>query len=356
MSKLLTSEIVPSISAGGPSCDMAIETRSLSEPLTFHSYFRPQVWGGRRLSELLHKSLPADQAIGESWELSAHPHHQSLVQSGSWRGSTLEHLWRIHRQEFTGKVHGNSGPFPWLIKWLDCHEQLSVQVHPDDATAQRLLGEINGKTESWYVIDAAPSSRICAGWKPGVTRADIEAGVKDGTIADCLACFQPLPGQCLHIPAGTVHALGGGVVLAEIQQTSDATFRLFDWNRVDHTGNSRPLHIELALASLNDSTGPVRPLTPQRILATDTLTRDQFVRCPYYDLDRIEIRQPWTTELTSLTAVMVVSGAGRLVSPLAEEPILLERGQTVLLPALMTEATFQPADSGLTLLWISLPD
>src|SRR5262249_19325002 len=149
--------------------------------------------------------------------------------------------------------------FPWLVKYLDARDWLSVQVHPDDEAVRRLWPGEGGKTEAWFVLAAAPESKIYAGLLPGVDEPALRKALATGTVADCLHQFRPRPGDCLFLPAGTVHAVGGGVLLAEVQQTSDATFRLFDWNRVDAQGRPRSLHVEQALACINWRQGPVLP-------------------------------------------------------------------------------------------------
>lgn len=322
---------------------------TLNEPLTFAPYFRPQVWGGRRLADVVDKDLPPGVAVGEAWEISVQPRHVSVVDSGHWKGKTLDQIWHAARIDLAGRAAENLPTFPWLIKWLDCHDVLSVQVHPDDATAQKLLGEPFGKTESWVIVHAEPTAKIYAGWKSGVTRAEVESQIADGTIAEAMHSFTPEVGQVVHIPAGTVHALGGGVVVAEIQQTSDATFRLFDWNRVDDQGNSRPLHIEQALAALNFDQGPIEPMTPQG-------DREMLVRCPYYVLERIKLEDSLTIQQTGMSVVMVLDG--ELQIELQGEPrYRYTRGRTILLPAALKEATLSSVgDQPASLLRMTLPN
>src|SRR5262249_28961480 len=158
-------------------------------------------------------------------------------------GTTLRQLMEQHRDDLLGPAQDRYTVFPWLIKLLDAHDWLSVQVHPDEEVVERLRPGELAKTEAWYVLDAAPNSRIYAGLKPGVGPGEFGRRLAAGTVTDCLHSFQPQPGELVFVPAGTVHAVGGGVLLAEIQQTSDVTFRLFDWNRHDSSGKPRPLHI-----------------------------------------------------------------------------------------------------------------
>lgn len=332
--------------------------RALDEPLVFDPYFRPQIWGGRRFAEFFGMSLPVGLTIGEAWEISVHPLHESQVSEGIWKGTSLRQLWEELRRELLGEATAAPDQFPWLIKWLDCHELLSVQVHPDDSAAQRLLGESFGKTESWVVLHAEPSARIYAGLLPGVTRGELAERSRDGTVAECLHAFVPKPGDCVHIPAGTVHAIGGGVLLAEIQQTSDATFRLFDWNRVDAHGKSRQLHIEQALEVIDFDRGPVSPLVPRRQNIGPGVDRDELVDCSYYRLDRLTIREPWVTAADGFSVWIVFSGAPRLSVPGAGYQRTCRHGDVVLVPAAVGAVRWSPTETSekTTMLAVHLPD
>jgi hypothetical protein len=223
----------------------------LDIPLVFEPYFRAQVWGGRRLQERLGKRLPLDGRFGESWEISAHEHHVSRVAEGPLQSTPLSDLWRERGGELVGQGSKIASKFPLLIKYLDCHELLSVQVHPTDELARELIGDESGKTEAWVIIEAEPTARIYAGLRPGVTRDVLQKHLDAGTVAECLHSFVPRAGDCVFLPAGTVHAVGGGVLMAEVQQTSDATFRLFDASCTSRNRSSR-------------STGPPDPCNPSR--------------------------------------------------------------------------------------------
>src|SRR5258708_2161371 len=241
------------------------------------------VWGGRRLGEVLNKSLPTTESYGESWEISDHKSHRSAVIEGPLAGRTLRDLME---QDAAGLLGGGEArpAFPWLVKFLDACDWLSVQVHPDDEAARRLWPGEGGKTEAWFVLDAAPTARVFAGLLPGVDEARLRAALRDGTVAECLHSFQPRPGDCLFLPAGTVHAVGGGVLMAEVQQASAAAFRLFDWNRRDAHGRSRTLHIEEALACIDWSAGPVHPIHADGYPdGSDVVQR--LVACRYFTLD-----------------------------------------------------------------------
>jgi mannose-6-phosphate isomerase len=184
------------------------------------------VWGGRRLGEVLGKHLATHEPYGESWEISDHASHQSVVATGPLAGKTLRQLMDQDRSAVLGSAADQQRLFPWLVKFLDARDWLSVQVHPDDEAAKRLCPGEGGKTEAWFVLDAEPDSRVYAGLLPGVDEPRLRTALAAGTVANCLHQFVPRPGDFVFLPAGTVHAVGGGVLLAEVQQTSDATFRL----------------------------------------------------------------------------------------------------------------------------------
>jgi mannose-6-phosphate isomerase len=235
--------------------------------------------------------------------------------------------------------------FPWLIKFLDANDWLSVQVHPDETAVRKLLPGEGSKTEAWFVIDAAPGSQIYAGLLPGINEARLRAALENGTVADCLHHFTPRPGDCVYLPAGTVHAVGGGVLMAEIQQTSDATFRLFDWNRADHEGKRRTLHIEEAITSIHWGFGPVSPVhadgfaTPAP--ATGASYRQLLVRSPYFVLEYVQASEPQVLGGKGrLQAVVILEGAATLELKGAMEEV--SRGQTWLLPASMPEGSCRP--------------
>jgi len=305
------------------------------QPLVFEPYYRPLIWGGRLLKRRLGKSLPAEGNFGESWELSAHPHHVSRVAEGPMRGMTLGDVWQQHRAEVVGSETCSAGGFPWLVKFLDCRDLLSVQVHPDDATARELLSDETGKTEAWVVVDTEPTGRIYAGLKPGTRPADLQRHLDAGTVAECLHSFAPYPGDCVLLPAGTVHAVGGGVLLAEVQQSSDATFRLFDWNRVDRDGRPRPLHRKAAMRSIDWSAGPVRPAAPRSFENLCAGAEgEMLVRCPYFCLDRYRIRTELPVPYAGRMSVwMLLDGQAELRSTKADYRRPFQPGQTVLIPA-----------------------
>lgn len=288
-------------------------------PLTFEPYLRPMVWGGRKLEELFRRELPTAERYGESWEISGHPHWVSRVAEGKYEGAPLNELCQSHRNEIFGGRAQSYERFPLLIKLLDCHQLLSIQVHPNDELAAQILGDELGKTEAWIILDVEPEGIVYAGLKPEITKEELIRHLEWGSTDQCLHSFHPEVGDCLFLPAGTVHAVGRGVVMAEVQQCSDATFRLFDWNRVGPDGRGRPLHIEESLKAINFDAGPQAPL-PER---------DPLVECPYFRLRRL--REDFQPPLQEPAIYLVLSGEGTLEG--AGYRRAFQRGSTVLVPA-----------------------
>lgn len=329
------------------------------DPLVFEPYFRPQVWGQRRLERLLGRPLPSPGPFGEAWVISGHPHHVSRVAEGPYRGNQLTELCTRHAPELFGGAAPAAGTFPLLVKLLDCHAQLSIQVHPTDELARRLTQEPAGKTEAWVVLEVEPGGRIYAGLRPGVTRAELERHLEAGTTDQCLHSFVPRPGDCVFLPAGTVHAVGGGVVVAEVQQSSDATFRLFDWNRLGSDGKPRTLHIQESLASINWEAGPVRPVAGTPIAGLPAGVRgEQLVRCAYFEMDRFQLAGPLEQPYTGrLSLWVVLEGEAELQGAAGGYRRIFRRGETVLVPAAAGPLRWQPSGVGnsATLLGVRLP-
>jgi mannose-6-phosphate isomerase len=331
----------------------------VNAPLRFEPHLRPLVWGGRRLGEVLGKPLPTADPCGEAWEISDHASHASVVAEGPYQGQTLRRLMEHDATALLGRAAGAYAAFPWLVKLLDACDWLSVQVHPPEHMVGRLWPGENSKTEAWFVLAAAPTSRVYAGLLPGVDEPKLRAALKAGTVAECLHQFQPRPGDCVFLRSGTVHAVGGGVLMAEVQQTSDATFRLFDWNRTDAQGKSRKLHVEEALACIDWSAGPVHAVRAagypaSGCVASPEPVRQELVRCRYFHLEYVRDAQP-----------VVLGGSGRMQVVVAlhgtatlqtvQGPMKMQPGDSLLLPADLERITCRP-DGPFGVLLSTLPD
>lgn len=308
-------------------------------PLRFEPILRRYLWGGRRLETVLGKSLAAGNDYAESWEIVDHNRDQSVVSFGPLQGTTLSQLLKQRGAELLGR-HAPAKQFPLLFKFLDANQNLSVQVHPNDQQAQRLQPPDLGKTEAWVVLHAEPNSVIYAGLKRGFDRAALERELHRGTAELCLHRIQPKSGDCIFIPAGVVHALGAGLLIAEIQQSSDTTFRLYDWNRLGPDGAPRALHVDQGLSVIDFQYGPVAPQAPQ-LTAFPFIER--LVDCDKFVLDRWqwEGRQPIGGD-QRLHILAVLSGTVRVAGD--PSPFPLRAGQSALLPASMGTTKLEASD------------
>lgn len=298
-------------------------------PLRFEPILKRLIWGGRRLGTILHKPLGDGSNYAESWEIADHGDDVSRVAEGPLAGVSLRELIQAKGKGLLGWSLGRVQQFPLLVKFLDANQVLSVQVHPDDALGRRLVND-NGKTEAWVVIHAEPGSVLYAGLKPGVTREMFERAIHDGSIEALLHRVEPQAGDCLMIPAGTVHAIGAGIVLAEVQQMSDATFRIHDWGRLGPDGQPRPLHVAEALEATDFLAGPVDPVRsePEPISGG---TRERLTTCPYFALERYQLTAP--DHLGSSDGFTILIGLGGHADVRhAGVDHTLTLGQTLLLP------------------------
>ena len=223
----------------------------LKAPLIFRSLPKERIWGGRKLETGWGKTLPDGVPVGESWEISDRPEGQSVVAEGPWAGTSLRELMELHGTALMGRPVAQGERFPWLIKILDCRDDLSLQVHPPAAKAPALGGE--PKTEMWYFADADPGAQIYVGFRGGVTREEFVRRLDDGSVAECFHRHPIRSGDAMFLPSGRAHALGAGNLVFEIQQNSDTTYRVFDWNRTGLDGKPRELHREPALESIDFS-------------------------------------------------------------------------------------------------------
>jgi mannose-6-phosphate isomerase len=323
-------------------------------PLRFDPIYQYRLWGGRRLSGLLSTPLPGDGPIGEAWALSDRTDHQSLVANGPLKGQTLGQVMEQHREQLLGKLSSRFRRFPLVLKFLDAHAMLSVQVHPSDAHSELIPAGDTAKTEAWVVIEAGNGSRIYAGLKPGTTAGDLRRSLATGTIADQLVGIVPKPGDAVFIPAGTVHTLGGGVVVFEIQQNSDVTFRLYDWGHVDaKTGQPRPLQVDQALASIDFANRNGGLVTPT-VVSTTPVEREGLFDCEHFLLWRLRGESPFSVGAAEMPRVLVcIEGSGWLESEGSAYGV--DKGEVWLLPAVVGACEFHPKDA-VTLLEVALPN
>jgi mannose-6-phosphate isomerase len=314
-------------------------------PLRFEPIYQYRLWGGRRLADLLAAPLPGDGPIGEAWVLSDRDDYPSLVADGPLKGSTIGQLLEQSPEQLLGKLAPRFRRFPLLLKFLDAREMLSVQVHP---------GGEAGKTEAWLVLEAGPQSRIYAGLKAGTTVDDLRRALTNGAVTEHLVYFTPKPGDGVFLPGGTVHSLGGDVVVFEVQQNSDVTFRLYDWGHVDaKTGQPRALQIDQALACIDFAERAVGPVGPLVETATP-VERERLFHCEYFWLWRLRGQSPFTVGTAGEPRVLVcIEGAGQVEHRGATYAV--GKGDVWLLPAVVGACAFRPRGR-VSLLEIAIPD
>lgn len=293
-------------------------------PLKFNDIYKERIWGGRDLETVLGKDLPENVKIGESWELADVHNDKSVITNGDLAGLTIAEVMDKYPVEMIGKADYKP-PFPLLIKILDAQDVLSVQVHPDERTCLK-MGKGELKTECWYIIDHKPGAVIYKGLKPGVTKEQFEKAIEDKTTADLLNKIEVEKGQCHFLPAGTPHAVGAGIMIAEIQTPSDTTYRVFDWNRVDENGNSRQLHIPEALKSIHFNQDD------SKLTVRDT---GRLVESQYFKVDKGHQTAGCEMLLSrgTMRVLIFLDGKGSIHNGDESQIVNFGKAETILIPA-----------------------
>ena len=322
-------------------------------PLQFEPVFQYRLWGGRHLAEILTKPLPGNDPIGEAWLLSDREDFQSKVINGNLEGRTIRQLMETFPEQLMGKLNGKFDKFPLLLKFLDAQKMLSVQVHPSDEFKDLLPPDETGKTEAWVVLRAGSESRIYAGLKSGTTRENLQTSISEETVESHLSSFTPQPGDAVFIPAGTVHSLGGGVVVFEVQRNSDVTFRLFDWNHVDaKTGQPRELQVDQAIKCINYSQGAIRPVAARQV-SLSPWNRKQLFDSEHFEVWRIEGDMSFFTGGVNEPRILVcIDGQGELEYD--SRLYNVRKGNVFILPAVVGVCSFKP-DGRVNMLEIAIP-
>lgn len=299
-------------------------------PFKFRPIFKERVWGGRNLERLYRKQLPQGMPIGESWEISDRPGDVSVIENGSLAGRDLRWLMEQHSRELLGKAATENGRFPLLIKILDAQDTLSLQVHPPASKAAELKGE--PKTEMWFIAEAQPQAALFVGLRRGVDRDELERRLQHGTVSECFHRHQVKAGDAMFLPSGRVHTIGAGNVIFEIQQNSDTTYRVFDWNRVGLDGKPRELHVGQSLASI-DFNDFEPALQPKDINRLGDATMRRVADCSLFAVEQIWLEAGRRMALPSgvMHIVGVVSGEVKVGS--STESILLKAGEFCVVPA-----------------------
>ena len=305
----------------------------------FSPILKNTIWGGTKIAPFknIHTQL---RKIGESWEVSGVPGNETVVSEGPYAGRKLNDLVAELKEQLVGRANyerfGNE--FPLLIKFIDARDDLSIQVHPTDEIAHR-QGRERGKTEMWYLMPSEPDATLLCGLRKQITPEEYKQMVSEKTIVDAIARYPVKEGDCFFLPAGRIHAIGSGCFLAEIQQTSDVTYRIYDFDRHDDLGRPRELHTELAAESINYEVLPdyQTHYTPQKAQGV------QLVECPYFTTSVYDLTEPMTidySELDSFVILIGLSGAGIVTEPDGSR-FVLRAGETVLLPATTTQLTVE---------------
>ena len=305
----------------------------------FSPILKNTIWGGTKIAPFknIHTQL---RKIGESWEVSGVPGNETVVSEGPYAGRKLNDLVAEQKEKLVGRANyerfGNE--FPLLIKFIDARDDLSIQVHPTDEIAHR-QGRERGKTEMWYLMPSEPDATLLCGLRKQITPEEYKQMVSEKTIVDAIARYPVKEGDCFFLPAGRIHAIGSGCFLAEIQQTSDVTYRIYDFDRHDDLGRPRELHTELAAESINYEVLPdyQTHYTPQKDQGV------QLVECPYFTTSVYDLTEPMTidySELDSFVILIGLSGAGIVTEPDGSR-FVLRAGETVLLPATTTQLTVE---------------
>ena len=300
-------------------------------PIVFQPIFKERIWGGRELERLYAKPLPSDKPIGESWEISDRPGDASVIANGPLAGKSLRWLMENHAAEILGGARSaDGGRFPLLCKILDAREKLSLQVHPPAAKAAELHGE--PKTEMWFIADAALDASLYVGLKRGVTRAEFGEKISDGSVADCFHRIPVRAGDAMFLPSGRVHAIGDGLVIFEIQQNSDTTYRVFDWNRTGLDGKPRELHIAQSLASIDFNDFEPK-LAGSKFAAAGKIQKRPLVNDPLFNVETWKLNSGVSGLLKPKKLQIIAVTSGEIEIKSSATAMELSAGQFSLIPA-----------------------
>jgi mannose-6-phosphate isomerase len=322
-------------------------------PLRFDPIYQYRLWGGRRLAAILSAPLPGDGSIGEAWVLSDRDEHPSMVADGPLKGKTIRELLQQSPERLLGKLSRTFTRFPALLKFLDVTKTLSVQVHPSDVRKDLIPSGNTGKDEAWVVLSVGPEARIYAGLKADSNAQGLRQAIADGTVPGQLMSFVPKAADAVFIPAGSVHSLRD-VVVFEVQENSDVTFRLYDWDHIDpRTGQPRPLQTDQAMACIDFQQGAIGPVTPA-VEETRPILRETLIQSAHFGVTRITSDVPFVVGETGAPRVLVcLAGNGQLEH--AGSRYAFRKGDVLLLAAEVGACSCQPR-SATSVLELSLPE
>jgi len=320
-------------------------------PLLLEPAYKDYIWGGSRIPALFNRNKPAG-IYAESWELSDRPEGMSHVGNGSLKGESLADLVTRFGPKLLGRKIKSSS-FPLLVKLIDARERLSVQVHPDDEKASQGIGE--AKSEAWHILDAPAGAKVYAGLKPGTQEASFRSALKKHHVEDTLQAVPVSTGDTIFIPGGRVHAICEGLLILEVQQNSNTTFRVYDWGRLDHKGNPRELHLSQAFKVIRWSDSAPVKITPVATHAKPGTAVTELVASPYFRMEKLEVSAPLFVQHggDSFHALFTGQDDIKVMSQAGSESI--PRGRTCLIPASLDQYTLKPAGKSATILRISVP-
>lgn len=298
--------------------------------------FKDYLWGGTKLKTEFNKKSDLEK-VAESWELSTHKDGECIIESGEYKGKKLSEFIALSKEEILGKNALSFDFFPILIKFIDAHDSLSIQVHPDDEYALKNEGEY-GKTEMWYILDCDEDAFIYYGFKKETTKEEFEKSIKENTLLELLNKVNVKKGDVFFIKSGTVHAIGKGNVICEIQQNSNTTYRVYDYNRKDKNGNTRPLHVEKAL--LTSTLTPPENFVSKKSEKIGNCTRKTLCECKYFKTEKLDFCGKEKIFLTpdSFHSVIVLKGNGKMLNN--NDEVEINKGESFFIPAGHTDVTF----------------
>lgn len=318
-------------------------------PLKFFPIYKNKIWGGDKLNTKLNRKLPGNK-IGESWEVTTNQDSISVVRNGQLKGEKLTELIRKHPKNLLGDRYDKGDKFPLLLKIIDATQKLSVQVHPDDKAAEELASG-SGKTEMWYVLDASKDAKLYIGLKDVKDKSQLKKAIQEGEFQEKLNAINVQRGDFFFIPAGTLHTIGGGLLLAEIQQNSDTTYRLYDWNRVDEDGNYRKLHLDKGLKATNLNASVDRYESIYKKETTD-YKRKVLTVSKYFVTEKVSVKDTFKLDNDDFALLTCIENTGMIEYKNNTET--LDLGESVMIPAGLKDVKIK--GTGVEFLYIYIPE
>lgn len=319
-------------------------------PLLIKPIYKDYLWGGSRIPKIFDRYVQPG-IYAESWEISDRPEGMSIITNGKHKDQSLQELITTMGTDLLGTA-AKSEVFPLLIKLIDAKQRLSVQVHPNDKQAAKYGGE--AKTEMWYVLDAEPDSQVFAGLTPGTNKKTFEEAIENGQLKDILQSVKAIPGECIYIPGGLVHAIGEGCLLLEVQQNSNTTYRVYDWDRVDTNGRPRKLHVKEAMQVINWRDKPTASTSPKPLNNDSINNWWKILECPFFKILKVDLKETEIIEYDNSSFHALFTTKGTLAIEANGEEIHTTPGMSCLLPAALENYKLIPLDDDTAVIQISM--